>query len=203
MKWGFSGCVAALLAATVSGWPYEESLVDYNLNVNNDTTNPAEYTAPSWPGHKYTPSPKNWRFPFYTLFIDRWVNGDPTNDNINGTLFEHDLDSTQMRHGGDAVGLVDTLDYLQGLGIKVRYLLLQIDNPSFLLRGTGCTNIVTQGIYLAGTILMNQPWGSDGYSALDTTLLDQHYGTIQTWRNAIDEIHKRGMYVLFDNTIAT
>jgi alpha-1,3-glucan synthase len=50
---------------------------------------------------------------------------------------------------------------------------------------------------------MNQPWGFDGYSALDTTLLDQHYGTLQVWRDAITEIHKRGMYVVFDNTIAT
>lgn len=38
---------------------------------------------------------------------------------------------------------------------------------------------------------------------MDTTLLDFHYGTIAVWRNAITEIHKRGMYVLFDNTIAT
>ncbi|PIG87989.1 hypothetical protein AARAC_004507 [Aspergillus arachidicola] len=177
MKWGFTGSLLALLAATAAGWPYDESLVDYNLNVNKDTTNPAEYTHAEWKGHTYHPSPESWRFPFYTLFIDRFVNGDPTNDNINGSLFEHDLNSNQMRHGGDAAGLVDTLDYLQGMGIK--------------------------GIYLAGTILMNQPWGSDGYSILDTTLLDQHYGTIQTWRDAITEIHKRGMYVLFDNTIAT
>ncbi|OGM41244.1 hypothetical protein ABOM_010113 [Aspergillus bombycis] len=177
MKWGFTGSLLALLAATAAGWPYDESLVDYNLNVNKDTTNPAEYTHAEWKGHKFHPSPKSWRFPFYTLFIDRFVNGDPTNDNINGSLFEHDLNSNQMRHGGDAAGLVDTLDYLQGMGIK--------------------------GIYLAGTILMNQPWGSDGYSILDTTLLDQHYGTIQTWRDAITEIHKRDMYVLFDNTIAT
>jgi alpha-1,3-glucan synthase len=60
-----------------------------------------------------------------------------------------------------------------------------------------------KGIYLAGTILMNQPWGSDGYSALDTTLLDQHFGRIQEWRDAITKIHDRGMYVIFDNTIAT
>ncbi|KAL4807069.1 hypothetical protein BDV18DRAFT_136820 [Aspergillus unguis] len=177
MKWGVSSSLLALLATNTAGWPYEESLVDYNLNVNRNAASPADYSAPEWPGHRYTPSPENWRFPFYTLFLDRFVNGDPTNDNINGTLFEHDLNSNQMRHGGDAQGLVDTLDYLQGMGIK--------------------------GIYLAGTILMNQPWGSDGYSILDTTLLDQHFGNIQMWRDAIDEIHKRGMYILFDNTIAT
>ncbi|KAL4897915.1 hypothetical protein BDV59DRAFT_198175 [Aspergillus ambiguus] len=177
MKWRFAGSLLAFFAATATCWPYEESLVEYNLNANKDTTDPAQYTHIEWPDHEYHPSPKSWRFPFYTLFLDRFVNGDPTNDNINKTLFEHDLDSNQMRHGGDAVGLVDTLDYLQGMGVK--------------------------GIYLAGTILMNQPWGSDGYSILDTTLLDQHYGTIQTWRDVITEIHNRGMYVLFDNTIAT
>lgn len=62
---------------------------------------------------------------------------------------------------------------------------------------------IFQGIYLAGTVLMNQPWGFDGYSALDTTLLDQHFGDLETWRNAITEIHNRGMYVIFDNTLAT
>ncbi|OJJ64734.1 hypothetical protein ASPSYDRAFT_84729 [Aspergillus sydowii CBS 593.65] len=176
--WRLSVGIIALLASTASCWPYDEALVDYNINDNKTATNPAEYSG-TWPDHegKYFPSPDNWRFPFYTLFMDRFVNGDPTNDNINGSQFEHDLNSNQMRHGGDVVGLVDTLDYLQGMGIK--------------------------GLYLAGTILMNQPWGADGYSALDTTLLDQHYGTIAVWRNAITEIHKRGMYVVFDNTIAT
>ncbi|KAJ5247743.1 alpha-1-3-glucan synthase [Penicillium chermesinum] len=178
MKYFVLSWVVAALLSTTSAWPYDESLVDYNLNENKTATNPVDYWG-EWPGHegKYHPSPDNWRFPFYTLMLDRFVNGDPTNDNINGSLFEHDLTSNQMRHGGDVAGLLDTLDYLQGMGIK--------------------------GLYLAGTSLMNQPWGFDGYSALDTTLLDQHYGTIQVWRNAITEIHKRGMYVLFDNTIAT
>jgi alpha-1,3-glucan synthase len=172
------GLAALLLRSSVVAWPYDESLVDYNVNTNKAATNPAEYSG-TWPDHEgdYFPSPDNWRFPFYTLFMDRFVNGDPENDNINGTAFEHDLNSNQMRHGGDVAGLIDTLDYLHGMGIK--------------------------GIYLAGTILMNQPWGSDGYSALDTTLLDQHFGKIEEWRNAITEIHKRGMYVVFDNTIAT
>ncbi|KAK9561836.1 Cell wall alpha-1,3-glucan synthase ags1 [Aspergillus fumigatus] len=178
MKWGWTGALLAWFATTTSCWPYDESLVGYNLNENKEAKSPVEYWG-EWPDHKgkYFPSPENWRFPFYTLFLDRFVNGDPENDNINGTQFEHDISSNQMRHGGDVAGLVATLDYLQGMGIK--------------------------GIYLAGTILMNQPWGADGYSTLDTTLLDQHFGNIDTWRNAITEIHKRGMYVIFDNTIAT
>lgn len=50
---------------------------------------------------------------------------------------------------------------------------------------------------------MNQPWGADSYSPLDLTVLDKHFGTIEQWRVAIDEIHRRGMYVLLDNTMAT
>jgi hypothetical protein len=35
------------------------------------------------------------------------------------------------------------------------------------------------------------------------TLLDSHFGTIDEWRYAIDEIHKRGMYVILENTMST
>ena len=85
--------------------------------------------------------------------------------------------ANQLRHGGDVAGLADSLDYLQGMGIK--------------------------GIYIAGSALINLPWAFDGYSPVDFTLLDYHWGTIETWRNAIKAIHDRGMYVVMDNTMAT
>ncbi|KAJ5363053.1 3-isopropylmalate dehydratase [Penicillium brevicompactum] len=195
MHWKHTTSVLAFFAVKGNGWPYDEALTDYNINQNKLATNPLEYWG-EWPDHTYFPSPENWRFPVYTLFLDRFVNGDPTNDNINGTLFEHDINSNQMRHGGDVAGLLDTLDYLQGMGIKVS-MELELESP----RKGELT--ISQGIYLAGLVLMNQPWGSDGYSALDTTLLDQHFGTIETWRSAITEIHDRGMYVIFDNTVST
>lgn len=50
---------------------------------------------------------------------DKYVNGNPNNDDMNGTYFEYDRRSNQMRHGGDIAGLLDSLDYLQGMGIKV------------------------------------------------------------------------------------
>ncbi|EAW10021.1 alpha-1,3-glucan synthase Ags3 [Aspergillus clavatus NRRL 1] len=157
-------------------WPYTESLVDYNLNENKSAESPIDYWG-EWPDHKYHPSPKNWRFPVYTIFLDRIANGDPTNDDINGTAFEHVVNSNQMRHGGDLVGLIDSLDYIRGMGFK--------------------------GIYFAGTGLMNLPWAYDGYSPVDTTLLDMHHGTLQDWRRTISEIHDRDMYVILDNTLAT
>lgn len=119
MRWNYASALLVCLAVIGSCWPYDESLLDYNLNENAEAKNPAEYWG-EWPDHEYHPSPDNWRFPIYTLFLDRFVNGDPANDNINGTMFEHDRNSNQMRHGGDVAGLLDTLDYLQGMGIKVR-----------------------------------------------------------------------------------
>jgi alpha-1,3-glucan synthase len=61
----------------------------------------------------------------------------------------------------------------------------------------------TQGIYIAGLPFLNFPWKSDSYSPLDLSVLDRHFGTISEWRAAVDEIHKRGMYVLLDNTMST
>lgn len=107
--------VAAGLAQALR---YDPAYEEWNLNTNQEATNPLDYTG-TRAGHTYTPSPSNWRFPFYTVMLDRWVNGDPSNDNANGTLFEQDIWGTQLRHGGDVQGLVDSLDYLQGMGIKV------------------------------------------------------------------------------------
>lgn len=50
---------------------------------------------------------------------------------------------------------------------------------------------------------MNQPWEYDSYSPVDLSILDPHFGTIDMWRLAIEEIHARGMYVILDNTFAT
>ncbi|KAK7745826.1 Cell wall alpha-1,3-glucan synthase ags1 [Cytospora paraplurivora] len=155
---------------------YDPDFVDWNLNTNEDATNPLDYSG-KWEDHDFQASPDNWRFPFYTLFLDRFVNGDPTNDNANGSVYEQEVMGTQLRFGGDIQGLVDTLDYIQGIGIR--------------------------GLYIAGSPFINQPYAADSYSPLDLTLLDQHFGNITAWRQAIDEIHKRGMYVVLDNTVAT
>lgn len=110
--------VHLLLASLVSSLKFDKQYVGYNLNENEAATSPLDYSG-EWKDHTFHPSPTNWRFPFYTLFIDRYVNGDPSNDDVNGTVYERDPQSNQLRHGGDLVGLVDSLDYIQGMGIKV------------------------------------------------------------------------------------
>jgi alpha-1,3-glucan synthase len=122
--------VACVLLSTIHAMQYNPDYVQWNLNTAVDATDPLDYVG-LWENHIFNPSPDNWRFPFYTVMLDRFVNGDPTNDNANGTVFEYDLNETQLRHGGDIRGLKDSLDYLQGMGIKVNTLLYWIDFREF------------------------------------------------------------------------
>lgn len=113
-------CIGLLLwTPTTIALKYDPREMKWNLNTNLTATNPLDYSG-SRQDYEFHPSPANWRMPTYTLMLDRFVNGDPSNDNANGTQFEHDLTQTQLRHGGDIKGLEDSLDYLQGMGIKVR-----------------------------------------------------------------------------------
>lgn len=166
----------ALLGTLTEASYYDEAEVEWNLNTNQHAQTPLDYSF-TWPGHSYTPSPSNWRFPVYGFFPDRFVNGDPTNDNANGTMWEHDYLGTQLRHGGDIQGVVDSVDYLYGLGIR--------------------------GLYIAGSLFINHPWESDSYSPYDHTILDHHFGNVSSVRESIQAIHDKGMYVIVDNTFAT
>ncbi len=78
---------------------------------------------------------------FYQIFVDRFCNGDKTNDVLDneycyideGTRRIEDWfkypDNMDVRsfYGGDLQGVMDKLDYLQGLGVDVIYL-----NPIFV-----------------------------------------------------------------------
>jgi alpha-1,3-glucan synthase len=84
-------CVLFILSFTSSSTAlrFDQQYIDYNLNQNQTATEVSDF-AGAWDNHTYFPSPSNWRIPFYTLFLDKFVNGDPTNDDTNGTTFEHD-----------------------------------------------------------------------------------------------------------------
>ncbi|KAF8625783.1 hypothetical protein AX15_005173 [Amanita polypyramis BW_CC] len=157
--------------------PYRDDLVNWNLNVNKDALSPLEYNS-TRPNSTYTPSPDNWRsLPTYTILLDKFADGDPSNNDFFGSPYENDYRETQLRYGGDLKGLVARLDYLQGMGIKL--------------------------IFIAGTPFLNMIWQADSYSPLDFSVMDPHWGVIQDWRDTVDEIHKRGMYLMLDFTVGT
>jgi alpha-1,3-glucan synthase len=176
MLWGHLAVLLTVLPIAIPALRYDPDQVRYNLNENETATDPLHYWG-EWDNHTFHSSPKNWRFPFYTVTLDRYVDGDPTNNEANDTVFEHHWMTNQFRFGGDARGLMNNLDYIQGMGMK--------------------------GLYMTGSPFINMPWSGDGYGPLDFTLLDPHHGDIEDWRALVTEIHRRDMYVILDNTMAT
>lgn len=164
------------LTAIVQGFPYDAAQLSWNLNQAQNATSPLDYWG-EWENHTFNPSPDNWRMPTYALSLDRYADGQPANNDANGTQFEYNWMSNQFRFGGDVKGLKNSLDYIHGMGIKT--------------------------IYLMGSPFINQPWAPDSYSPLDLTVIDHHHGRIEEWRELITAIHERGMYVLLDNTMGT
>ena len=154
----------------------------------------------------------------YQIFVDRFCNGDPTNDVENreyiyikeGTQKVDDWyrlpDAMDVRsfYGGDLKGVMDKLDYLQDLGVEVVYL-----NPIFVSPS------------------------NHKYDIQDYDYVDPHFGvivndggeTLPEWENdnaraskyiqrvtdrenleasnelliqLIEEIHRRGMKIILD-----
>ena len=128
------------LSSLIVASPYREDLVAYNLNVNQNASSPLEYDALR-PNKTYTPSPVNWRaLPVYTVLLDKFADGDPSNNDYFGTMFESDYRETQLRYGGDVKGLVSRLDYLYSMGVRT--------------------------IFVSGTIFVNMIWAADSKPTL-------------------------------------
>lgn len=78
---------------------------------------------------------------FYQIFVDRFCNGDTSNDVLDNEYYYIDKGTTQVKdwnkypenmdvgsfYGGDLQGVMDKLDYLKDLGVDVIYL-----NPIFV-----------------------------------------------------------------------
>lgn len=138
MKLPWSLSALALLASSVIASPWREDLVGYNLNVNKDAQSPLEYDSER-PNRTYTPSPRNWRaLPTYTILMDKFADGDPTNNNFFDSPYETDWRETQLRYGGDLKGLEAKLDYLYGMGVRV--------------------------VFMSGTPFLNMLWQADSKS---------------------------------------
>ncbi|WP_342447122.1 alpha-amylase family glycosyl hydrolase [Ornithinimicrobium sp. CNJ-824] len=121
---------------------------------------------------------------FYFVMADRFANGDPSNDTagIEGDRLDHGFDPADkgFYHGGDLAGIMDRLDYIEGLGTTAIWL-----TPSFKNRpvqGTG----------------EDASAGYHGYWVTDFTQIDPHLGTNEEMRTLVDEAHARGMKVYFD-----
>ena len=110
----------------------------------------------------------------YLIMPDRFANGDPANDVVEG-MHDQSLDRSNdyFRHGGDLAGITARLDYLQDLGITAIWLNPVLEN--------------------------NQPKASyHGYAATDLYRIDPRLGSHQDYLDFTAACRSRGIKVVMD-----
>jgi len=110
----------------------------------------------------------------YQIVVDRFANGDPSNDSIGGVgTVAGDLARYQ---GGDWSGITEQLDYLDALGVTT----LWISPINANVERTDYQD------------------GYHGYWASDFTTLNPHFGDLAELRKLVDSVHARGMKIIVD-----
>ncbi len=111
----------------------------------------------------------------YLMMPDRFANGNPENDSIEGMLEKANRNDPTKRQGGDIQGVQDHLDYIQELGMTAIWFTPIIEND------------------------MKPEYGAyHGYAATNLYKIDRRYGSNEEYKNLIAEVHKREMKVIMD-----
>jgi glycosidase len=109
----------------------------------------------------------------YLLMPDRFVNGDPANDSVEGMTEQPDRSRPGGRHGGDLKGITTSLDYLKDLGVTAIWLNPFLEN--------------------------NQQRSSyHGYSTTDFYRSDPRFGSNEEFRQLVTQAHEKGLKVVMD-----
>ncbi|HXX42804.1 MAG TPA: alpha-amylase family glycosyl hydrolase [Chthoniobacterales bacterium] len=104
----------------------------------------------------------------YQIITDRFFDGDPSNNNADGT---YDPAAGSSVHGGDFKGIQQKLDYIKSLGATAIWISPVVKN--------------TAGQY-------------HGYSGWDFYNVDPHWGTLTDLQNLVNAAHARGIQVIDD-----
>lgn len=141
-----------------------------------------------------------WSQPFswdnaivYWVMIDRFQNGDPSNDHsygrglgLNGTPIH--ADSPARFFGGDLKGLTDKVEegYFSRLGVNA----IWISSP-----------LEQVGGWVGGPDGAYPSYGYHGYWPLDFTSIDANFGTESDFSSFVRACHDRGIRVIMDVVI--
>ena len=109
----------------------------------------------------------------YLLFPDRFADGDPTNNSVEGLPDKFNRNDSFGRHGGDIKGITDHLDYLKELGVTA--------------------------IWSTPLLEDNQPHGSyHQYATTNYYKIDPRFGTNDDYKNMVTKCHQNGIKVIMD-----
>ena len=154
----------------------------------------------------------------YQIFVDRFCNGDPTNDVQTGEYYYIDRPAKEVTdwgrapeacdvqefYGGDLAGVIKKLDYLQRLGIEVLYL-----NPIFVSPSSHKYDIQDYDHIDPhfGVIVRDAPSGLPEGDTINAhsaqyiarvTSRENLEGSNELFAQLVAEAHRRGMRVIID-----
>jgi glycosidase len=109
----------------------------------------------------------------YLITPDRFVNGDTSNDIVDGMLDTLDRTDKLRRHGGDIQGIIDKLDYLKDLGITAIWVNPLLEN--------------------------DMKMSYHGYAATDLYRIDPRFGSNELYIKLVREAHKKGLKIIMDH----
>lgn len=129
-------------------------------------------------------SPKSWNDAIiYSLMIDRFNNGDTTNDNP----IEHDsLFKPANYNGGDLEGILDKLNegYFDSLGINTFWISPIVDNTNKAYREYPAPHRYYTGYH--------------GYWPVSLQGVEEHFGDMNLAKKFVGQAHNDGIKVLLD-----
>ena len=115
----------------------------------------------------------------YQVMVESFVDGDPDHDYNAGYGTSH--------HKGDLRGIIESLDYIKGLGMNAIWLTPVFDSHA----GEPQKRI-------DGSEVVEPRLDATGYYTRNYFAIDPKFGTMDDARELVNAAHDRGMYVFFD-----
>ncbi len=109
----------------------------------------------------------------YLITPDRFVNGNPNNDNVAGLRERANRDFKGGRHGGDIQGIINSLDYLEDMGFTAIWLNPVLENDMV-------------------------EYSYHGYSTTDFYKVDPRFGTNEDYVGMSRLAKEKGIKIIMD-----
>ncbi len=120
----------------------------------------------------------------YLIMVDRFANGDPSNDDPAVSRGLLNRAKARYYHGGDFQGIIDHLPYLKDLGVTAVWMTPVYDNVNHLNEREKYDNEVITDYH--------------GYGAVDFYGVEEHFGDMTKLRELVDAAHRLGIKVIQD-----
>ena len=120
----------------------------------------------------------------YLIMVDRFADGDRSNDEPANDRGMYSVGNPQAYHGGDLQGVIDHLGYLKDLGVTTIWITPVYENVTHPTGPETDENEVHTDYH--------------GYGATDFYAMEPHFGALSKFKELVDKAHALGLKVVQD-----